>query len=145
MARPRTPKAKTAGKPKPKRSHPLLDRALPMLQAAGETRARAMFGGFGIYLDDVFMGIVAWNRLFFRVGDRNRPDYSRAGSTPFTYEGRGGKPIEMPYWEVPGEVQADPERLCAWATKARNAALAARANKAKRGRSRAGARDDDEN
>lgn len=136
-----------ARKAKPKKSHPLLERTLPALQGAGEARARAMFGGFGIYLDDVIVGLVVRcrrgrhqikktsyppngaceDRLFFRVDHRNRPDYIHAGSTPFSYEGRGGKPVEMPYWEVPGDVQAEPDRLCDWASKARSASVAARA------------------
>lgn len=116
-----------ARKAKPKKSHPLLERTLPALQGAGEARARAMFGGFGIYLDDVIVGLIAWDSLFLRVDDRNRPDYIHAGSTPFTYEGRGGRPVEMPYWEVPEDVLAEPGRLCDWASKARSASVAARA------------------
>lgn len=116
--------ARKAGK-----AHKLLDRALLALQTAGDARARAMFGGFGIYLDDVIVGLIAWDRLFFRVGDGNLADYRRAGSAPFTYEGRGGKPVEMPYWEVPAQVQAEPRRLAEWAAKARAASLAARAGK----------------
>lgn len=128
---------------KPRKSHKLLERALPALQAVGDARARAMFGGFGVYLDDVIVGIVARDRLFFRVDDRNRLDYQRAGSRPFTYEGRGGKPIEMPYWEVPGEVLAEPARLGDWARKARTASLAVRLGKARadKKRRRAGAAD----
>jgi DNA transformation protein len=121
---------------KPRKTHKLLDRALPALQAVGAARARAMFGGFGIYLDDVIVGIIAWDRLFFRVDGRNRPDYQAAGTAPFTYEGRGGKPIEMPYWEVPAEVLAEPARLADWATKARAASLAARASKKARAKPR---------
>lgn len=122
------------------KSHPLLDRILPPLQAAGEARGRAMFGGFGVYLDDVIVGLIIWDRLFFRVDDRNRPDFQASGSEPFTYEGRTGKPIEMPYWEVPGEVLAEPDRLCAWAMKARAASVAARASKKKNGSRRSAGR-----
>lgn len=63
-----------------KTRHPLLDRTLSALQGAGEARARAMFGGFGIYLDGVIVAIIARDRLFFRVDDRNRSDYQEAGS-----------------------------------------------------------------
>jgi len=122
------------------KSHPLLDRILPPLQAAGEARGRAMFGGFGVYLDDVIVGLIIWDRLFFRVDDHNRPDYQASGSEPFTYEGRRGKPIEMPYWEVPGEVLAEPDRLCTWAMKARAASVAARAGRNDGSRKRKAAR-----
>ena len=124
------------------KTHKLLERVLPALQGAGAARSRAMFGGFGIYLDDVIVGLIARgrlrrhepnalyspkgeyeDRLFFRTDDRNRPDYQAAGTAPFTYEGRSGKPIEMPYWEIPAAVLDDPARLCDWALKARAASL----------------------
>jgi DNA transformation protein len=111
-----------------RKSHPILNSLLPGLQAAGEARARAMFGGWGVYLDDVIVGLIAWDRLYFRVDDGNRPNYQAAGTAPFIYEGRSGKPIEMPYWEVPAEVLADPAQLCDWALKARRASVAARRN-----------------
>lgn len=105
------------------KTHPLLERVLPALQGVGAARSRAMFGGFGVYLDDVIVGLIAWDRLFFRTDAHNRPDYEAAGSVPFTYEGRSGKPIEMPYWELPGDVLDDPALLGDWALKARAASL----------------------
>ena len=45
------------------KTHKLLERVLPALQGAGAARSRAMFGGFGIYLDDVIVGLIArWPR-----------------------------------------------------------------------------------
>jgi DNA transformation protein and related proteins len=106
----------------------LLDRVLSRLAPIGEPRGRAMFGGWGIYLDDVFMGLVAYDALYFKVDDGNRADYEAAGVGPFTYTGHA-KPIEMSYWEVPSDVIADPDRLQAWATKALAAARRAKSAK----------------
>jgi DNA transformation protein len=107
----------------------LLDRVLPRLAPVGEPRGRAMFGGWGIYIDDVFMGLIAYDALYFKVDDANRADYEAAGVGPFTYTGRA-RPIEMSYWEVPGDVIDDPGRLQTWAHKALAAARRARAAKA---------------
>jgi DNA transformation protein len=46
-------------------------------------RARAMFGGVGLYADDVFIAILVADELFFKVDDTNRREYEKAGSAPF--------------------------------------------------------------
>ena len=42
-------------------------------------RARGMFGGIGLYADDVFFGIVAADTLYFKLDDTSRRDYELAG------------------------------------------------------------------
>lgn len=76
--------------------------------------SRAMFGGWGIYKDGKIFAIIADGELYFKVGDGNRADYERAGSRPFTYEGKGGKSATMSYWRVPAEVMEDREQLREW-------------------------------
>lgn len=120
--------------PRKKRSA-ILERVLPRLAPLGEARGRPMFGGWGLYLDGTFMGLVAYETLYFKVDDANRADYQVAGVGPFTYTGKT-RPIEMSYWEVPADVIDDPERLQSWAAKALAAARRARAAKPKRGMSR---------
>jgi DNA transformation protein len=120
----------------PRASHPLLDRVLPRLAPLGAPRGRALFGGWGIYIDDVFMGLVAYGALYFKVDDANRADYQAAGVGPFTYAGQS-KPIEMSYWEVPSDVIDDAERLHDWAGKALAAARRARAKKVTKTRRKA--------
>lgn len=115
----------------PRATHPLLERVLPRLTPLGEPRGRAMFGGWGIYIDDVFMGLIAYDALYFKVDDANRADYQAEGVGPFIYTGQS-KPIEMSYWEVPSHIVDDADRLNAWAAKSLAAARRARAAKAKR-------------
>jgi DNA transformation protein len=43
----------------------------------------AMFGGYGIYRDAVFFGIIHQGRLYFKTNDRTRPAYVRKGMKPF--------------------------------------------------------------
>ena len=45
--------------------------------------ARAMFGGVGLYADDVFFGILAANTLYLKVDDSNRAQYEAEGMTAF--------------------------------------------------------------
>ena len=95
------------------------------LGPAGEISARRMFGGVGIYIDDVFCAIIGPDSgaLFFKVDDSNRADYDAAGSKPFVpFKDRA---TIMSYYEVPEEIIEDQDELLRWAKKARAAAMAA--------------------
>ncbi|MBI1397194.1 MAG: competence protein TfoX [Betaproteobacteria bacterium] len=91
-----------------------------LLAPLGHVRSKPMFGGYGLYVNDVFVAIVAVVTLWFRVDDGNRPDYERAGSRPF--RPWADRDTEMPYREVPGEVFDDREAMVAWGGKALAAA-----------------------
>ena len=80
--------------------------------------SRAMFGGYGFYKDGLIFGIVANGKLYCKVGDGNREDYQNAGSKPFSFKGRTGKKMTTSYWELPGDVLEDKERLVSWIEKA---------------------------
>jgi DNA transformation protein len=94
----------------------ILDYLVDQLMPLGDARGRPMFGGHGIYLDGIIIGIIAFDTFYLKVDAENRPDFDAAGSSPFTYDGNG-KPVVMPYWECPADVLEDPERLRAWALK----------------------------
>ena len=113
------------------------DQVLRRLIPVGPVVARAMFGGFGLYLDGAMFGLIAFDRLYFKVDEANRADYHEAGTGPFTYPGRT-KPTTMSYFEVPSAVFADAAVLAAWADGAVAAARRARAQ-GTRGRRKPGA------
>src|SRR5690349_4790260 len=94
------------------------DYVLDLLAPFGPIRARAMFGGHGIYKDGIFFALIAEDILYFKVDDQNRPAYQAAGSKPFTYEGKNGKPIAMSYWELPVDVLEDHDHLGQWVNEA---------------------------
>ena len=91
----------------------------------GPVTARRMFGGFGVTLDGVMFGLIAWNTLYFKVDDGNREPYEAAGMEPFTYQGKT-RPVRMSYWRVPADVYVDTGRLSDWATGALAAARRAK-------------------
>ena len=99
------------------------------LEPLGPVRIRNMFGGAGVYLDDLMFGLIAGETLFFKVDDRNRVDYEAEGSDPFIYEPPSGKTIAMSYYELPERLYDEPDELIDWARKALDAALAAKAAK----------------
>lgn len=107
-----------------------VEHALEMLRPLGVVRARAMFGGHGVYLDELFVALVAFEQLWLKVDDQTRPQFAAAGCAPFVYEGKG-RPIEMSYWSVPPQAMESPALMQPWARLALEAAL--RAHAAKRG------------
>jgi DNA transformation protein len=93
------------------------------LSAAGFVDSRRMFGGVGLYLDDVFCALIdSTGRVYLRVGDSNRGDFEAEGMQQFRPKSTGSA---MPYFEVPAAVLEDQDELRTWALKARSAAIAA--------------------
>ena len=86
------------------------------MQGISGLTAKAMFGGHGLYKDGVVFGIIADDELYFKVDEKNLPQYKERGSQPFTYEGKNHKMIAMSYWEVPAEILEDREPLAKWVT-----------------------------
>ncbi len=74
-----------------------------------------MFGGVGLYCDDVFFGILARDTLFLKVDETNRHDYEDTGMEAFRpYPNRSGS---MKYYAVPVGILESPLELAAWARK----------------------------
>jgi len=99
------------------------------LEYLGPIRIRNMFGGAGVYLDNLMFGLIAGETLFFKVDERNRADYEAENSGPFIYEPPSGKMVAMSYYELPERLYDEPDELILWARKALDAALAARTAK----------------
>lgn len=96
-------------------------------------RFKRMFGGLGLFRDDVMFGLVAFERLYFKVDDQTKPRFADAGAEPFVYDGKG-KPIEMSYWTCPDEALDDPDQFEEWARIGIEASRRAAAAKPKRKR-----------
>jgi DNA transformation protein len=88
---------------------------LDQLRGLDEVRARAMFGGYGLYSGEVFFGIVADGRLYFKTDEESRGEYERCGMGPFH---ANEKQTLWTYYEVPVDVLEDDEALALWALRA---------------------------
>jgi DNA transformation protein len=91
-----------------------------------------MFGGWGLFLDDTMFGLIAGERLYFKVDDDTEPRFAAAGAKPFTYQ-RHGKQVAMSYREVPS---GGAEARLAWAELGLEAARRARMKRPKKARNR---------
>lgn len=106
------------------RQSEFLDYLLDQLAPLGVV-ARAMFGGFGLYLDGVFFAIVASDVLYLKTDEHNRGEFVSRACQPFCYV-RNGERYSMKYFEAPAEVVDDPELLQVWVREAVDAALRSR-------------------
>src|SRR5690349_2496275 len=79
-------------------------------------RDRSMFGGVGIYAGDLFFALLAEDRMYMKVDDSNRADFTAAGMEPF--RPFADHDFVMSYYEVPLEVIENRNRLGEWAAKA---------------------------
>jgi DNA transformation protein and related proteins len=97
-----------------------------LLAPAGEVRSRRMFGGYGMYVDDLFVAIVVGDTLYLKGDEESRPRFQAAGSRRFEYT-RQGKQQGMGYWTVPADAMDSPALMRPWVQLAVDAALRARA------------------
>lgn len=103
-----------------------VDHCLELLAPLGAVRSRRMFGGWGLYLDELFVAIVFGEQLYLKADETSRARFAAAGCTPFVYRG-GGREITMGYWTAPPEALDSPPAMAPWARLALGSALAARA------------------
>jgi DNA transformation protein len=102
---------------------------LELLEPFGHVKAKAMFGGFGLYRRDLMFGLVADDTLYLKVDEQSRPEFESKGLSPFVYKMKG-KEFSMSYYKAPDEVSEDPAEMAQWAHKAYDAALRAAQKKA---------------
>ena len=87
------------------------------LAALPGLRARRMFGGYGLYQDERFFGILIQGKLYFKTDEKTQAAYTELGMAPFVYE-KGRRFESMTYFEVPPDVLEDREKLVTWAQRA---------------------------
>ena len=102
-----------------------LAHVLELLAPLANVNARRMFGGYGLYCDGVFFGILLDNSLYLKADDHNRGDFERAGSEIFSYA-RAGKRATLSFYRAPEEAMDAPRLMLPWARSAVAAGLRAR-------------------
>ncbi len=69
---------------------------------------KAMFGGWGLYADEIFFGIVHGGVLYLKTNVHTRKRYEHLGMKPFVV--KKGQVLKN-YFEVPEEVLEDQDEL----------------------------------
>jgi DNA transformation protein len=94
-----------------------LEFVLDQLEDSGKVRAKPMFGGYGLYLNAAFFGIVYQETLYLKTDATSRTAYIERKMKPFR---PSPKQTLKNYFEVPIEVLEDRDELAAWAHAAAN-------------------------
>ena len=102
---------------------------LELLGALGQPRAKRMFGGHGIYVDERFIALILNDTLYLKADDETRPRFEAAGSVPFDYATRDGQRVVMAYWAAPQDAMESPALMLPWARLAMASALRAAVSK----------------
>ena len=87
-----------------------LNRAVPPV------RARAMFGGVGLYAGEVFFALIADDVVYFRTDESSQQEFESLGMAPF--RPHGDDSVTMRYHQLPEEILEDPDTLRQWAERA---------------------------
>jgi DNA transformation protein and related proteins len=116
-------------------SNALVDHCLELLAPLGAVRAKRMFGCHGLYIDDLFVAIIGFERLYLKADAASRERFEAAGGEPFVYDAKSGA-VSLGYWTVPADAMEPPALMQPWARQAIEAALRARAAKPAAPRSR---------
>ncbi|HKX94135.1 MAG TPA: TfoX/Sxy family protein [Methylibium sp.] len=106
-----------------------------LLLPLGAARAQRMFGGHGLYLGELMVGLIAQEQLYLKTDAQTLPQWQDAGGRPFVYESRRDgtvKTTAMSYWTPPEEAIESPAAMLPWARLALEAALRAQAAKPRR-------------
>ncbi len=104
----------------------------------GPVSVRRMFGGAGIFVDGLMIGMGYRDEIYLKTDDATARRFAAAGSTPFVYEAKG-RSHQLAYWRLPTPLYDDPAELAEWAKEALAVARRANDRRISRGaRSRAG-------
>ena len=87
---------------------------LDQLRSLPKLRAKAMFGGHGLYSGAHFFGILSEGGIYFKVDETIRTAYAERGMKPFTYT-KAKKVMTMNYYEVPPDILEGAELAVTWA------------------------------
>jgi DNA transformation protein len=107
-----------------------VDHLVDLMAPWARVTPRAMFGGYGLYRDGLMFALIAYDELYLKADKQSQPQFERAGSAPFVYDGKG-KPMTMSYWRAPEECLESSAAMRDWCALAWAAALRAAATKNK--------------
>jgi DNA transformation protein len=113
-----------------------LDHFAEMFSVVGPVNVRRMFGGAGIFAEDMMIALAVDGVVFLKADERSIPDFEREGLAPFRYHTKEGERTIASFWRMPERLYDEPDELAHWATQALEAARRADLRAGRRGRSR---------
>jgi DNA transformation protein and related proteins len=99
-----------------------------LLSPLGDVKSRPMFGGHSVSLDGLTFGLIAYDVLYLKADDENRPMFEKAELGPFVYKAKDGRAMSMSYHAAPDWMD-DWDAFGPWVKSALAAAKRAKAPK----------------
>lgn len=100
-----------------------------LLEPLGTITVRRMFGGAGLYVDGLIVGLEIEGTLYLKTDASSRDLFADAGGRPFVYDGKDKQVTVASYWTPPDDAMDSPEAMRPWARLALEAALRSAAAK----------------
>lgn len=88
----------------------------------GPILAKRMFGGYGIYRDDLMFALVADDVLYLKADAASSQHFATRGLNAFEYA-KNRKTMKMSYFQAPEDIFDDKDAAKIWASRAYEAAL----------------------
>ena len=107
------------------------DRFDDLFAPFGKIVVRRMFGGEGLYRDNVMFGLVFEERIYLKTNEEGRQTFIAEGCIPFVYPMKKGDITSHNYYALPDRLYDDPDELAEWAHKALAVARTKPASKTK--------------
>jgi DNA transformation protein and related proteins len=101
-----------------------------LFAAFGPITLKRFFGGEGIYADDVMIGMVFDDVIFFKTDEETRKAFAAEKTEPFSFM-KGGERVVTTWFALPDRLYDDPEELAQWARAALKVAVNAPAARKK--------------
>lgn len=108
-----------------------LEYVIEQLSGVAKITSRRMFGGVGLYANDLFFALIDDDTVYLKVDDSNRADFVARGCKAFR-PFADDPTYSMNYFELPADVLEDADLLRPWARKSFAVAASAAAAKQQR-------------
>ncbi|MEC5387397.1 TfoX/Sxy family protein [Uliginosibacterium sp. H3] len=95
----------------------------------GAIQIKRMFGGAGIYAEDIMFALLADDVLYLKVDEQNRALFEAEGLEAFSYVAKGNRRVSLSYFRAPDEAMDSAQLMLPWARSAFAAALRASVRK----------------
>jgi DNA transformation protein len=103
-------------------SQSFIEQAEELFHPFGAIRVKRMFGGAGLYCDDLFFAILDDGAIYLKADDETRKTFEARGLSPFTFETKDGSAATMSYYAAPDDIFDDEDERRRWTTLALDAA-----------------------
>lgn len=85
-----------------------------LVRGVGAAEAKRMFGGHGIYVDGLIVGIVVDDTLYLKSDEQTRAEFTDRGLAPFVFTSARKGTVETSYYTPPEEALESRAEMLPW-------------------------------